>query len=69
MDFKPKRSEDQYIQFKKKITNKEIIKIVKLISVESLLTEYEVCYKFITDAVAAEIKKRERFEQLKKELK
>lgn len=60
MSFKPKRSSDDYIQLKKKITNKEVIKIVSVLSTEWLLSPTEVCYRFIAECAAKEIKKREQ---------
>ncbi len=68
MPFKPIRSQDSYIQLKKKITNKALIKVVRQVAQDMLLTEVEVCYKFITDSAVAEIKKREKFIELKKGL-
>jgi len=66
MDFKPKRSSDNYIQLKKKITNKEVIKIVSVLSTEWLLSPAEVCYRFIHETAAKEIKKREQIDEIKK---
>ncbi len=65
MDFKPKRSSDNYIQFKKKITNKEVIKIVSTLSTEWLLSPNEVLYRFIAESAAREIKKRKEIEALR----
>jgi hypothetical protein len=67
MDYKPKRSSDGYIQLNKKITNKEVIKIVSVLSTEWLLSPSEVCYRFIADSAAREIKKKEQIEQFKKQ--
>ncbi len=69
MPFKPIRSQDNYIQLKKKITNKEVIKVIKQVAKDQLLTDVEVCYKFIVESARAEIKKKEKFEELKKDLK
>lgn len=69
MDFKPKRSSDDYIQLNKKITNKEVIKIIKILSEETLFSECEICYRFITESASNEIRKRQKFEQLKKDMK
>lgn len=66
MGFKPKRSSDDYIQLKKKITNKEVIKIVDVLSAEMLLSRSEVCYRFIHDSASKEIKKRENIKNLLK---
>lgn len=65
MAFTPARSSDNYIQFKRTITNKDIIKIVKTICEESLLSENEVVYLFITQSAKIEIEKRKRFEDFK----
>lgn len=66
MSYTPVRSSDDYIQFKRTITNKEIIKIVKKICEESLLTENEVVYLFITQSAKIEIEKRKKFEDFTK---
>jgi len=59
MSYKPKRSADSYIQFKKTITNKEVIKLVSTICTETLMSENDVLYKFIADYVLMENKRRE----------
>jgi len=61
-----KRSSDDYIQLKKKVTNKEVIKIVHVLSVEWLLSPAEVCYRFINESAAREIKKKQEFKELTK---
>lgn len=61
-----KRSSDDYIQLKKKITNKEVIKIVNVLSTEWLLLPCEVCYRLISESALKEIKKREQIEAIKK---
>lgn len=66
MEFKPKRSSDDYIQFKKKITNKQVIEIVGTLSTEWLLSPNEVLYRFIAESAQREIKKRKEIEELKK---
>lgn len=66
MTFKPARSSDNYIQLKKKITNKEVIKIVSVLSTEWLLSPTEVCYRFIHESASREIKKRNEINDLKK---
>lgn len=66
MSFKPKRSSDDYIQLKKKITNKEVIKIVNILSVELLLSPCEVCYRFVYESASKEIRKRENIKNLLK---
>jgi len=66
MNFKPKRSSDDYIQFKRKITNKEVIKIVSILSTEWLLSPCEVLYRFIAESAAREIKKRKEIEEIRK---
>ncbi len=60
MSFTPKRSENDYIQLKKKITNKQIIKLVVALSEEWLLTEQEAAYRFFTEKAMQEIQKRDR---------
>lgn len=61
---RPKRSSDSYIQLKKKVTNKEIIKIVNILSIEWLLSPNDVCYRFIAESAAREIKKKQDFQKL-----
>lgn len=61
---RPKRSSDSYIQLKKKVTNKEIIKIVNILSIEWLLSPNDVCYRFIAESAAREIKKKQDFKDL-----
>jgi len=55
---KPKRSEDDYIQLNKKITDKEIRNVIKVISIEWCMTNQEVCYQFIRERAILEINKR-----------
>lgn len=55
----PKRSSDDYIQLNKKVTNKEVIKIVNVLSSEWLLSPSEVCYRFISESALREIKKKD----------
>lgn len=54
----PRRSSDDYIQFKRKITNKEILNIVLILKKEWLMTEQEICYHFIKEGAIKEINKR-----------
>jgi hypothetical protein len=61
-----KRASDNYIQLKKKVTNKEIIKIVNVLSVEWLLSPTEVCYRFINEQAQKEIKKKAELKEIMK---
>lgn len=54
----PKRSSDNYIQLKKKITDKEILNIILILKRDWLMTEQEVCYNFIREGALKEINKR-----------
>ena len=58
-----RRSSDLYIQLNKKVTNKEVIKIVHILSTEWLLSPTEVCYRFIAESAAREIKKKEEIKK------
>lgn len=64
MENPPKRSSDEYIQLHKRVTNKEVIKIVKTLSTEWLLSPSEVCYRFIAESAAREIKKKEELRKI-----
>lgn len=55
---KPKRSADDYIQLKKKITDKEVRNIIAIISRDWCMTKQEVCYEFIRERAVLEINKR-----------
>jgi len=57
----PRRSADDYIQLKKKITNKEVIRIVNRLSKEWLLSPTEICYRFIAEGAQREEKKKKEF--------
>ena len=67
MAFKPKRSSDKYIQFKRKISNPLIIKIVEQLEKDWLLSPQDIIYRFICEGAQKEIKKKEQFEDFKKE--
>lgn len=57
---KPKRSEDDYIQLKKKITDKEIRNVIYIIAREWCMTSQQVCYEFIRERAVLEINKRKQ---------
>lgn len=63
----PKRSSDDYIKLRKTVTNKEVIRIVSVLSSEWLLSPCDVCYRFISEAAAREIKKREEIRKFSKQ--
>lgn len=65
----PTRSAENYIQLHKKITNRQIIKIVAVLSREQLLTPCDICYRFITEAALREIDKRERHDAMMREVR
>ncbi len=67
MPFKPKRSSDNYIQFKRKISNPAILKIVQQLKNDWLLSENDIIYRFICEGAQKEIKKKEQFKDLKNE--
>ncbi len=54
----PKRSSDEYIQLKRKVTNKVAIKLVRILEKEWSLEPQKVCYRIFEDAINQEINKR-----------
>lgn len=56
----PKRSSDDYVQLKKKITNKDVLNIILILKRDWLLTEQEVCYRLILEGAQREINKRKK---------
>lgn len=58
----PKRSSDNYIQFKKKITNKEVLNIVLILSRDRLKSPQDVLCDFITEGAKREIEKRKKLQ-------
>jgi hypothetical protein len=68
MSNKPRRSSDEYIHFRKKITSPSLIKIVAILSTEWMIPSCDVLYRFITESAAKEISKKNQIEELKKRL-
>lgn len=65
----PRRSSDNYIQLQKKITNKDVIKVVGHLSKEWLLSPTETCYQMITEYAKKEIDRRQKIEDFKRQNK
>ena len=55
---KPKRSSDDYIQIKKKITDKGIRDIILILAKELCMTDTQACYEIIRQRSILEIEKR-----------
>ena len=55
---KPKRTSDDYVQLKKKIIDKDIRGVIRLLMAEWKMTDQEVCYEFIRRQAIIEIQKK-----------
>lgn len=55
---KPKRSSDEYIQLKKKITDKENIKLLTALAEEWNVTDKEAAYRLLCEGMKRERDKR-----------
>lgn len=55
---KPKRSSDQYVHLNKKITDKENLKLLTVLSTEWNITKKEAAYRLLCDAMKRERDKR-----------
>jgi hypothetical protein len=53
----PKRASDDYINYRKKFTDRDKIRLIKILCRELVLTPQELLDKFICDALAKESKK------------
>lgn len=62
--FQPKRSSDNYIQFKRKITNKEILNITLVLSKDRLVEPNDVLYQWIAEGAKREIDRRKNIKQV-----
>lgn len=57
---KPKRSSDDYVQLKKKITDKENIKLLNALATDWNITNKEAAYRLLCEAMKRERDKRSR---------
>ena len=55
---KPKRSSDDYIQIKKKITDKGLRDIILILARELCMSDTQTCYEIIRQRGILEIEKR-----------
>ena len=55
---KPKRTSDDYIQLNKKIIDKDIRCVIRLLVQEWKMTDQEVCYEFVRRQAILEIQKK-----------
>lgn len=55
----PKRSSDDYIQLKKKITDKELRNTIARCAKQAMCSEVEMCYQWIRERAVEERKKLE----------